>query len=57
MMLSRIVIKLKANGAAVRCLVTTIALVIVKRDTNIFDKVNARVADVALFNLSLLVVY
>ena len=57
MMLSCIVIKLKANGAAVRCQITTIALVIVKPDTKHFDKVNARVADVALFNLSLLVVY
>ena len=57
MMVSCIVIKLKANGTTVRHLVTTNALVIVKPDTKHFDKVNVRVADVALFYLSLLVVY
>ena len=55
-MVSCIMIKLKANGTPVR-LVTTIAFVVVKADTKHFDKVNIRVADVALFDLSLLVVY
>ena len=56
-MVSCIVIKFEANGATVRRLVTTNALVVVKPDTKHFDKVNVRVADVALFNMSLLVVY
>ena len=56
MMVSRIVIKLKANGTPVS-LVTTVAVIVVKPDTKHFDDVNVRVANVVLFNLSLLVVY
>ena len=56
MMVSRIVIKLKANGTPVR-LITTATVIVVKPDTKHFDEVNVRVANIVLFNLSLLAVY